>query len=237
MEIEAQRVRVEAVGQPGQRRFRMLVVVGGETYVAWMEKQQLQALGLALEQMLSQLPDTGPSLEGGSLPGEFDTETRRQFRVGRMELGYEERTDRVVIIAHDIGEDDDDGDEDDNDNDEPPALTCGLSRSRRARSALMPPRSSRPDAPAAPCAEHRWGRGRMRARNRTAISQGNWRGSKTATTKPGIDGVGWCCVHWRRSAFALVTGTPTTMSTDPRRVESLIFGLVLIELPIGSGVR
>jgi uncharacterized repeat protein (TIGR03847 family) len=126
MEIEAQRVRVEAVGQPGQRRFRMLVVVGGETYVAWMEKQQLQALGLALEQMLSQLPDTGPSLEGGSLPGEFDTETRRQFRVGRMELGYEERTDRVVIIAHDIGEDDDDDDEDDND--EPPALTCGLSR-------------------------------------------------------------------------------------------------------------
>ena len=124
MEIEAQRVRVEAVGQPGQRRFRMLVVVGGETFVAWMEKQQLQALGLALEQMLSQLPDRGPLLEGGSIPIEFDTETRRQFRVGRMELGYEERNDRVVVIAHDIGDDDDDEDEDD----EPPALTCAISR-------------------------------------------------------------------------------------------------------------
>ena len=133
MEIEAQRVRVEAIGQPGQRRFRMLVVVGGETHVAWMEKQQLQALGLALEQMLSQLPDTGPLIEGGMVPVEFDPETRRQFRVGRMELGYEERSDRVVIIAHDMDESEDDdevgteigGDDDDN---EQPALTCSLTR-------------------------------------------------------------------------------------------------------------
>jgi uncharacterized repeat protein (TIGR03847 family) len=129
MEIEAQRVRVEAIGQPGQRRFRMLVVIGGETYVAWMEKQQLQALGLALEQMLAQLPETGPAIGGGMVPVEFDTETRRQFRVGRMELGYEERSARVVIIAHDIAdEDDDEEDEIGGDDDEQPALTCSLTR-------------------------------------------------------------------------------------------------------------
>ena len=129
MEIEAQRVRVEAIGQPGQRRFRMLVVVGGETHVAWMEKQQLQALGLALEQMLAQLPEAAPLLGSSAIPIEFDAETRRQFRVGRMELGYEERTDRVVIIAHDIG---DGGDEDDpgsiDDDDDRPALTCSITR-------------------------------------------------------------------------------------------------------------
>jgi len=127
MEIEAQRVRVEAIGQPGQRRFRMLVVVGGETYVAWMEKQQLQALGLALEQMLSQLPDTGPAIGGGMIPVEFDTETRRQFRVGRMELGYEERSDRVVIIAHDLAEDSDEEEIGEVDDDQP-ALTCAMTR-------------------------------------------------------------------------------------------------------------
>jgi uncharacterized repeat protein (TIGR03847 family) len=70
-----------------------------------MEKQQLQALGLALEQMLEQLPDRGPELETASVPVDFDTATRRQFRAGRMELGYDERNDRLVIVAHDINDD------------------------------------------------------------------------------------------------------------------------------------
>jgi uncharacterized repeat protein (TIGR03847 family) len=99
---QAQRVRVDAVGEPGNRRFRLSVVVDGETYIAWMEKQQLQALGLAVEQMLDQLPDehwTG-QLEGIVEP--FDDSTRSQFRVGRMELGYDSTTDRIVISAHDL---------------------------------------------------------------------------------------------------------------------------------------
>lgn len=124
MERDAQRVRVEALGQPGQRRFRMLVAVDDRTTVVWMEKQQLQALGLALEQMLEQLPDAGPDAGPGSLPGEFDAETRNQFRVGRMELGYDERSDRIVVIAHDANEAEDENDEDDGE----PALVCRLSR-------------------------------------------------------------------------------------------------------------
>lgn len=126
MEIEAQRVRVEAIGNPGERRFRLLVVLGGETHVAWMEKQQLQALGMALEQMLAQLPDAGPSISSSGVPVEFDADSRRQFRVGRIELGYEERTDRVVIIAHDVGQDADD--EESDLIEVQPALTCAISR-------------------------------------------------------------------------------------------------------------
>ncbi|MFM9106500.1 MAG: DUF3090 family protein [Chloroflexota bacterium] len=121
MDQDAQRIRVEALGQPGQRRFRLRALIGGETWVAWREKHQVQALGLALEQMLEQSPD-GPGLasSGGAIAlAEFDTETRRQFRVGRMELGYDERTDRLVIIAHDVNETDVEAD---------PALTCRLTR-------------------------------------------------------------------------------------------------------------
>lgn len=103
-DLEAQRLRAEAIGEPGQRRFRLLAVVGGETFIVWMEKQQLQALGLALEQMLEQLPDVGPELGSTEVPVEFDLETRRQFRAGRMELGYDERNDRLVIVAHDLNE-------------------------------------------------------------------------------------------------------------------------------------
>ena len=103
-DLDAQALRVEAIGEPGQRRFRLLAVVAGATFVVWMEKQQLQALGLALEQMLEQLPDRGPELAPASVPVDFDTDTRRQFRAGRMELGYDERRDRLVIVAHDINE-------------------------------------------------------------------------------------------------------------------------------------
>lgn len=101
---DVQRLRVEALGEPGQRRFRLMAVINGDTHIVWMEKQQMQALGLALEQMLEQLPDSGPELGPTGLPIEFDLRTRRQFRAGRMELGYDESTDKLVIVAHDIND-------------------------------------------------------------------------------------------------------------------------------------
>lgn len=107
-DLDAERIQIEAIGEPGERRFRLLAIVNGETYAIWMEKQQVHALGLALEQMLDRLPDMGPTL--GAAPGmaEFDRETRRQFRVGRMELGYDEGEDRLVVVAHDLNSADED---------------------------------------------------------------------------------------------------------------------------------
>jgi uncharacterized repeat protein (TIGR03847 family) len=100
--LDAERILVEAIGEPGERRFRLLAIVNGQTYAVWMEKQQVQALGLALEQMLERLPDLGPALTEAAGLAEFDRETRRQFRVGRMELGYDEEEDRIVVVAHDL---------------------------------------------------------------------------------------------------------------------------------------
>jgi uncharacterized repeat protein (TIGR03847 family) len=107
--FDAQRVKVEAIGEPGNRRFRMLAIVDGKTSILWMEKQQLQALGMALGQLLEHLPEDDALFDATQTPVEFDTATRRQFRVGRMELGYDEQSDRLIIIAHDVnGEEDDD---------------------------------------------------------------------------------------------------------------------------------
>ena len=52
---EVERAEAEAIGVPGQRRFRMIFGNGLDTVVLWLEKQQLQALGLAFEQMIAQL--------------------------------------------------------------------------------------------------------------------------------------------------------------------------------------
>jgi uncharacterized repeat protein (TIGR03847 family) len=118
-EGDAQRIGVEALGEPGQRRFRLLVVISSVTHIVWMEKQQVQALGLALEQVLDQLPQEDPATSEPNMPVQFDNETRSQFRAGRMELGYDEGRDRLVIIAHDIEiEDESEG----------PRLNCRISR-------------------------------------------------------------------------------------------------------------
>src|SRR5262245_58761367 len=101
-DLDAERIQVEAIGEPGQRRFRLLAIVNGQTYAVWMEKQQAQALGLALEQRIGRLPDAGPIVAAAPSLTEFDRETRKQFRVGRMELGYDDKEDRIVIVTHDL---------------------------------------------------------------------------------------------------------------------------------------
>jgi len=101
---EVQRFRAEALGEPGQRRFRIIVVVHDETYIIWMEKQQMQALGLAIGQILEQVPSSGPEIGAGSVPGDIDETTSNQFRLGRVELGFDETGDRIVIHAFDIQE-------------------------------------------------------------------------------------------------------------------------------------
>jgi uncharacterized repeat protein (TIGR03847 family) len=99
---DVQRLRAEALGEPGQRRFRMLVAILDETYIIWMEKQQMQALGMAIDQVLKQVPASGPDLDNASIPVDFDEETSNQFRLGRVELGFEETGEHIVINAYDI---------------------------------------------------------------------------------------------------------------------------------------
>lgn len=106
-DLDAERILVEAIGQPGERRFRLLSIVNGQSYAIWMEKEQVRALGLALEQMLERLPDAGPILPSNPGLAEFDRETRKQFRVGRMELGYDDDEDRIVVVAHDLNSQED----------------------------------------------------------------------------------------------------------------------------------
>ncbi len=105
-DIDAQRLRVEAVGEPGQRRFRLLAIVDGDTHIVWMEKQQMQALGMAVEQLLEQVPHSDIPLVDDSAAVEFDQDTTNQFRVGRIELGYDASSERVVINAYDLQQED-----------------------------------------------------------------------------------------------------------------------------------
>jgi len=100
---EALRVRADALGEPGQRRFRLMAIIDGETRIVWLEKEQLRRLAEALEQVLENLPDFGPAVtSSGFSATDFELESRHQIRAGRMELGFDEQRQRLVIIAHDL---------------------------------------------------------------------------------------------------------------------------------------
>ncbi len=103
-----QRLRVEALGEPGQRRFRLMAVINDETHIIWMEKQQLQALGMAIEQLLEQVPEIEVTIIDPDTGTDFDQETHNQFRVGRIELGYDVSNNLVVISTFDLQQQDDD---------------------------------------------------------------------------------------------------------------------------------
>lgn len=101
----ARGVDAKAFGQPGERTFQLRVVgATEETAVLWLEKQQLQALSLALSQVLAQTggEDT-PATDLSFFPDPPDAD----LHVGRMAVGYDPADRTVVIQAHDLTSDDD----------------------------------------------------------------------------------------------------------------------------------
>jgi uncharacterized repeat protein (TIGR03847 family) len=97
----------EAIGQPGQRRFRLIARGGGETASLWLERQQLEQLSLALDQLLAQIaggdllrPEAmaeRPATPGA--PADFPEHPDLDFQVGQLTLGYDEAADHIVLLA------------------------------------------------------------------------------------------------------------------------------------------
>lgn len=101
----------EAIGEPGQRRFRVIAGVPGNIISLWMEKEQLQALGLAIEQLIEQLQTSGISgdeIDSNPLPAlEPIPPTAPEYQVGKMAIGYDEEANVVAFFAHDVEQESD----------------------------------------------------------------------------------------------------------------------------------
>jgi len=93
-------IDAESFGEPGQRTFRLRIEgASGEFAVVWVEKEQVQALQMALKQMLAQLDyETGapPDMSG------FPESPNHEFKVGRMSMGFDHRDQKVVLQMYDI---------------------------------------------------------------------------------------------------------------------------------------
>jgi uncharacterized repeat protein (TIGR03847 family) len=94
-------LRSEAIGEPGQRTFRILVEGPGGSAIIWLEKEQLFQLALAARQLLTILPEERESAGKPADEGESPPATHPEFRARSMVLGHDGASGRFVIDARD----------------------------------------------------------------------------------------------------------------------------------------
>jgi uncharacterized repeat protein (TIGR03847 family) len=97
----------EAIGKPGQRRFRLFARGHGRAAVLWIEREQLAALGDALDQLMAQVSGeevlrplaqaAAPEVPGA--PPDFPLHPDVEFQVGQLSLGYDERDNLLLLLA------------------------------------------------------------------------------------------------------------------------------------------
>lgn len=107
---EVVHIEAEAIGQPGQRRFRIALATDTESAFLWLEKQQMQALGLAFEQILTQLQTIQIAIPGTAeeSAAPADALGLHEYYAARLAVGYDEQRKMITIFVHepDTAEDD-----------------------------------------------------------------------------------------------------------------------------------
>lgn len=93
-------IDAEAVGMPGQRRFRLLVSAASQASI-WMEKQQLAGIGTWFDEVLQKLDREKPSTEPDVEPLPFGAVFEVEFRASQIGLGYAEEDGLFAIHAFD----------------------------------------------------------------------------------------------------------------------------------------
>lgn len=121
---EVRRLEPDAIGEPGNRRFRLLVEDGHRSACLWLEKEQLQALGLAIQQQISPLsviwPRETSATETAAKPVAFTDKPTIEFQIGSLALATDQALSEFGLIVHDV----------DADQEGPATLVCRASRAQ-----------------------------------------------------------------------------------------------------------
>lgn len=99
---------VEAIGQPGQRRFCLFVESRRGSAIMWMEKEQLNRLSFALDRALAQVTqgqilrteaqaDTSPTPPG--MPTDFPRSPEYDFREAQIGLTYDSHNEVFTLTV------------------------------------------------------------------------------------------------------------------------------------------
>lgn len=95
----------EAIGAPGQRRFRVIARQGSQTAALWMERVDVEALIQAMQQALIEITGNDALRVEGD-PGvppppreDFPATPAFQMHVGRWAIGYDRAGGAIVFVA------------------------------------------------------------------------------------------------------------------------------------------
>ena len=102
-------ITADAIGPTGQRIFYLQASRENVLVTLLLEKEQMQALALGVEQMLQELEKRRPQRAGElELVSQYDMMLREPlepaFRVGQLGLGYDEDADLIIIVAQELAE-------------------------------------------------------------------------------------------------------------------------------------
>jgi len=100
-------LEAEAIGEPGQRTFRLRISSDQRTASLWLEKEQLQALALALMRLLVQMgqPEYIPAAGAVANPlSPFPEQPSLDLKVGRLGLGLDQADSSIVFFAYEVEE-------------------------------------------------------------------------------------------------------------------------------------
>jgi uncharacterized repeat protein (TIGR03847 family) len=105
-------ITADAIGPPGQRAFYLQASQGDTLLTLALEKEQVHALAISVDQMLEELEKQRPQSAGEiELISQYDLVLRDPidpaFRVGQLGLGYDEETDMLIIVAQELTDDND----------------------------------------------------------------------------------------------------------------------------------
>lgn len=118
------------IGPKGQRVFYLQVREGGAVVALKLEKQQVAALADYLERLLEDLPESRAPLP----PAPTTIEpVELAWAIGGLGVIYNERADRIVLVAEELvfeDPDDEDPDDEDDDDERPDAAEARLHLSR-----------------------------------------------------------------------------------------------------------
>lgn len=95
-------LKPEALGEPGQRTFRILVDSESSSAVLWLEKEQLFQLAVAITQLSAIVPEKEPVRSEDLSAREVAPATFLEFKLGKLALGHDGRTGLFIIDAHDV---------------------------------------------------------------------------------------------------------------------------------------
>lgn len=99
----------EAIGQPGQRRFRLFARTRAYSAILWMEKEQLLNLSLVIDRILAQISEGrilrtearagGLASAGDDLPSDFPMPPDYDFQVGQLRLNFDGERETFLLAA------------------------------------------------------------------------------------------------------------------------------------------